>query len=155
MYLAIVAMLMFVFPVGSVILETLVSSNAPGIMALIGKWFVFWSVGVRLFTAGVRQAINPRATAKDILGISGDEALLLVQELGFANIGVGLVGIISLFQASWVAPAALAGGLFYTLAGLRHIVAQHRNRLENIALISDLFVGAVLTVYLVWTLARV
>jgi hypothetical protein len=44
MYYVIVATLMFAFPVLSVTVEVVHSSAAVD-SALIGKWFVFWSVG--------------------------------------------------------------------------------------------------------------
>ena len=34
-----------------------------GLMPLVGKWFVFWAVGARLFIAGIRQVIQPAFTA--------------------------------------------------------------------------------------------
>ena len=43
-------------------------------MEVIGTWFAFWAIGVRLFTAAVRQVIKPDLTSEGILGISGREA---------------------------------------------------------------------------------
>ena len=31
---------------------------------LVGKWFVFWTVGIQLFLAGLRQIVQPRYTAE-------------------------------------------------------------------------------------------
>lgn len=112
--------------------------------ALVGKWFVFWSVGVRLFTAGLRQIFQPGYTAKVILGFQGEEALLLVRELGFANVALGVAGLLSLGLPAWRTPVALAGGIFYGLAGINHLLQGHRNPLENVAMVSDLFVAGVL-----------
>ena len=47
MYLVIVTLLMLVLPVGSIAAEYFSGGAAP-LMLLVGKWFVFWSVGVRL-----------------------------------------------------------------------------------------------------------
>ena len=121
MYLTVVALLMFIFPAISVVVESMGSHNHTSLLMLIGKWFVFWAVGVRLFTAGLRQVIKPELTARDILGIKAKESWLLVQELGFANVSIGLLGICTIFKPEWLLPAALAGGLFYGLAGIRHI----------------------------------
>lgn len=115
----------------------------------MGKWFVFWAVGVRLFSAGLRQAISPQFTAEQIFGIKSKEPLIVVQELGFANVSLGLLGLCAIFRPAWVLPTALAGGLFYGLAALRHIVAQERNQLENFALLSDLFAFIVLLIYFI------
>ncbi len=143
MYYAIVALLMFVLPVLSIAVDARSTGVALGV-GLVAKWFVFWSVGWRLFLAGLRQIVQPAYTAREILGITGDAPLLLVRELGYANVAIGAIGIASLFIPGWTFAAALAGAVFYGLAGLSHILQKHRNRLENVAMASDLFVGFVL-----------
>ena len=97
---------------------------------LVGKWFVFWSVGVRLLTAGLRQILQPEYTANVILGLRSGESLV-VRELGFANVALGAVGMFSLAFPTWRLPAALAGGIFYGLAGLNHALREHRIRLKT------------------------
>ena len=142
---------MLFFPLGSIAVEI---SFGHGSLSLIlfAKWFVFWMVGVRLFMAGLRQIIQPRFTAEKILGIKGDDVLLVVRELGFANISVGTIGIISLYAPSWVTPCALVGGLFYALAGINHIKQSHRSHAENVAMVSDLWAALILIGYLVATM---
>jgi hypothetical protein len=51
-----------------------------------------------------------------------------------------------------VTPAALVGVLFLGLAGGKHVFNRNRTKPENVALISDLLVAAVLAAYLaaVW-----
>jgi hypothetical protein len=148
MYYLTVGLLMFVLPIGSILIELFAFKSSNGIASLVGKWFVFWAVGVRLLLAGSRQAIQPRFTAETILGIKGEEPLQIVQELGFANISIGAIGIVSIFSGTWVMPSAIAGCLFFGLAGIRHMVQGKRNALENTAMISDLFLFAVLLVYI-------
>ena len=143
MYYLVVATLMLAFPLASVGVEASTTSTAIG-AALIGRWFVFWAVGCRLFLAGIRQIVQPGYTARVILGLKHDESQLLVRELGFANVAMGCVGIASLFMPSWRLAIALAGGIFYGFAGVNHAVQSHRNRLENVAMISDLFAALVL-----------
>jgi hypothetical protein len=143
MYYAIVATLMFAFPLISIGVEASLRGE-PVAAVLIGKWFVFWAVGWRLLLAGIRQIIQPGYTARVILGFKSDESLLLVRELGFANAALGLVGIVSLFVPSWQLAAALAGGVFYGLAGINHARQPHRNRMANVAMTSDLFISMVL-----------
>jgi hypothetical protein len=41
------------------------------------------------------------------------------------------------------------GAVFYSLAGLSHMLRPHHGKLENIAMVSDLFVGLVLAAALV------
>jgi hypothetical protein len=139
---------MLALPVGSIYVEySYLHSTAPLIL-LVGKWFVFWSAGVRLFLAGLRQFFQPRFTAEQILGIKSDDALPLVRELGAANFATGVVGIASLAKPSFTLPVAIAAAIFYGIAGIRHVAGSNRTRNENIAMISDLFVALILALYL-------
>ncbi len=113
-------------------------------VSLVATWFVFWSVGWRLFLAGARQVAQPEYTAREIFGLKSSESNVLVRELGFGNLALGVIGILSLWLPSWRLAVALAGGLFYGMAGVTHILQRHRNRLENVAMSSDLFIAVVL-----------
>ena len=145
MYLLSVLLLMLLFPAGSIWWEHL-HSAAP-VMLLAGKWFVFWSAGVRLTLAGLRQQIQPGFTSKEIFGIESDDALPIVRELGVANLATGVVGLASLAKPGFVLPVAIAAAIFYGLAGIRHIASSHRNANESIAMISDLFAALVFAGY--------
>ena len=143
MYYAIVFLLMLALPALSIAIEVARPGAVP-IVALVGKWYVFWAVGARLFLAGVRQIAQPSYTAPVILGLKSDEVLLVVRELGFANLALGLVGLASLAVPQWRLAAALAGGTFYLMAGLHHALQAERTRAENVAMASDLLAAAVL-----------
>lgn len=147
MYPLIVALLMVVLPVLSVVLES--ARGAGTLLELVGKWFLFWAVGVRLSTAALRQIVQPEFTARDIFGVTDRAAWIVVQELGFANLATGVAALCSLFIEAWRPPIALVSGLFYGLAGLRHVLNRPRDLNENIALYSDLWVCLVLAVYLI------
>jgi len=151
MYYAAVGLFMFVLPLLSVVVEDLLAPHPLNL--LIGKWYVFWAVGVRLLLAGLRQVIQPRYTAHVILGLKSDESLLVVRELGFANLAFGVSGLLSIYFSTWCVPVALAGGIFYGLAGANHVVQSHRGKLENIAMSSDIFAAVVLLVFCARTLA--
>lgn len=143
MYLAIVTALMLVLPIGSIAWDVAVGGH--GLAALlVARWFVIWSVGARLFLAGLRQILQPRYTAEVILSLKHQESHVLVRELGFANLAIGLSGLASALFPAWTPALALTGGVFYFLAGINHLRQAHRSRLENIAMVSDLFVGLVL-----------
>jgi hypothetical protein len=105
---------------------------------------VFWAVGIRLLLASLRQILQPRYTAETVLGIKNEESHFVVRELGFANAAIAAIGAGSILFPKWVTAGALAGGIFYGLAGVNHAKRPHRNRLENMAMISDLFVAVVL-----------
>ncbi len=148
MYLLIVILLMLVLPAGSIYVEhSYLHSTAPT-MLLVGKWFVFWSAGVRLFLAGLRQFFQPRFTSEQIFDIKSDDALPFVRELGVANFAAGVVGVASLAKPSFILPAAISAAIFYGVAGIRHVVDSDRTRNENIAMISDLFIALVLAAYI-------
>ena len=148
MYFLIVLLFMLVLPVGSIYLEHSYLHSATPLMLLIGKWFVFWSAGVRLFLAGLRQFFQPRFTAEEIFGIKSDDALPFVRELGAANFATGVVGIASFAKPTFVLPVAIAATIFYGIAGIRHVAEGDRTRNENVAMISDLFITLILAAYI-------
>lgn len=149
MFVAAVALFMLTLPVASVIVDAAASTDPPGFVELVGKWFVFWAVGVRLLTAGIRQVARPRLTAEGILGIRDSSAWILVRELGFANIATGAVAIASLWHEEWRTAAALAGGAFLLAAGALHLAKAERDSDENLAMVSDLAIGLVMAAFLV------
>jgi hypothetical protein len=144
MYFATVILLLFIFPVASVTIETLRSGEPMSLMFLIGKWFVFWAVGVRLFIAGARQVVQPKFTAEEIFGIRDGGSFAIVREVGFANLSMGLLGMCSIVRPEWIVPAAIVGGLYYGLAGTGHIFHSNKNAKEYVAMISDGFIFLVL-----------
>ncbi|QHV95117.1 DUF6790 family protein [Spirosoma endbachense] len=154
MYLITVILLMFVLPLSSILVELSFTNSSLPIMNLTGKWFLFWAVGMRLFTAGIRQAVNPAFTAKDIFHLTTQESYVIVKELGFANICLGLVAILSLFVPPSRLIAACAGGLFFGIAGTTHLLKKPVSSNEWIAMISDIFISVVMLVFILfcfWT----
>lgn len=148
MYIAAVSLFMFILPIVSVVIDAFALKNPLPLIVIIGKWFVFWAVGVRLFTAGVRQIAKPNLTTEGILGIKDKASWVLARELGFYNLAVGLSGVIALWAVTWRPAVAFVAGLFLLLAGLQH-VTKKRNFEENIAMYSDIIIALVLFVYLI------
>jgi hypothetical protein len=95
-------------PIASIAIELLVRPEA-GLIAAAGKWFVFWGVGIRLFLAGISQAVRPSFTASNIFRIEDTAVEKIVGELGYANVSMGLAGVLSLLSQAWVAPAGFGG----------------------------------------------
>jgi hypothetical protein len=149
MYFVFVVFLMFVLPAASIAVEALRFGDADGLMFLVGKWFVFWAVGVRLLLAGIRQVAMPRFTAESIFDIKDPAAHAIVREIGFGNLATGALGLASLAQPAWLVPAAIVGGLYYGLAGAGHAFRSDRNFNEQTALVTDLMIFAVLAVFVV------
>ena len=153
-YFVTVVLLLLVAPVGSLIVEALAGKQPLDLMFLLGKWFVFWAGGVRLFLAGLRQIFQPAFTARTIFEIDDPGALAIVRELGFANLTMGAVGLASLAVPAWLTPAALVGFLYYGLAGIGHVARLERNAVENTALVSDLLIAALLAIFLATRLTQ-
>jgi hypothetical protein len=152
MYILLIVLLMLVFPFASFLAEMFLFRSTVGIVPLAAKWFVFWAMGVRLFTAGLHQAFRPQFTAETILGVKGSEQFMIVQELGFANLSMGLLGICTILNGNWIFPAAMVGCLFIGLAGIRHLFSKGRNLLQNSAMFSNLVEFVILLIYIIWAL---
>jgi len=147
-YLLSVLLLTVVLPLVSVAFQRFGAQNAAPLPFLLGKWFVFWGAGVRLFTAGLKQLFQPEFTARQIFHMTTDEALPLVREVGAGNLAIGTAGIVSLWKPTFVLPIAIAGAIFYGIAGINHLREKARSRNENIAMVTDLWVAAVLIAFL-------
>ena len=140
-----VLLTMLVLPVVSLLIDSGHSHTFS--VALAGKWFTFWAIGVRLFTAGIRQATKPAFTAQDIFHLKHAESHVLVRELGFANICFGLAGILSLFMPQLCLGAAFTGGLYLGIAGILHIIKKPSSPNEVVAMVSDIFIFLVMAGY--------
>ena len=150
MYVPMVIALMFLFPLVAIVAQLMLTDHAAltaaAALPIIAKWYVFWALGVRLSLAGLRQIFQPRYTAQQILGLNSPDALFLVRELGFANVAMGIAGLGTLLAPAWLPPVELIGALFFGIAGINHCLSKHRNKLENVALVSDLFAALVLAI---------
>jgi len=144
MYIISVIALLFVLPAISILIEF--ASGSVFSPEVAQRWFVFWAVGARLMLAGIRQVSQPNYTAEKILGIKAPEATFVVRELGFANVAIGTVAVLSFFWNEFCLPLALIGTIFYGLAGCNHLLHKNRNRLQNVAMVSDLLVSGILGV---------
>lgn len=152
MYFVSVILLLLIFPLASVGIQ-MHRAHEASLLFLVGKWWVFWAVGIRLFLAGVRQVAQPRFTAEGIFGVHDPASFPIVREVGFANLSFGILGLCSFFRPDWVVPAAIVGGLYYGLAGIGHLPSKNKNAKEYIAMITDAFVFLVLAVFVVKCLA--
>jgi hypothetical protein len=145
MYLVAVVLLLLVLPAASVAIEAF--ARGGDALLLIDKWFTFWAVGVRLFIAGLRQVGQPQFTAEEIFAIKEPAAHAIVREVGFGNLAMGALGLLTLAFAAFLVPAAIVGGLYYGLAGVGHAWRGHRNFAGQVAMVSDFFIFAVLAVF--------
>jgi len=153
MYAVVAIGLMLVLPIVSVMISVLAHDGA-SLIFLIGKWFAFWGIGVRLLVAGINQTVRPGFTARGIFKITDPAAETIVTELGYANIAFGFIGILSLpLPGQFLTAAVVAGGLFLGLDGFLHARSSDRNRNETIAMATDFIIPIVGLVYLIGTYA--
>lgn len=133
-----------VLPIVCGVWELLTVGGDP--VLVFGKWWVFWGVGTRLLVAGVVQLSGKGPTAQ-ILGSAQTSVAerQVTRELGTANIGMGLAGLLALVPG-WALPAGLAGGVFLLLAGVMHVTKPGKNAQEKLATWTDLVVGGVVIV---------
>jgi hypothetical protein len=148
-YIIGVSAITFLLPVISAFVEIAKDNNQPFSFELIGKWFIFYAVGLRLLLAGIRQIINPAFTAKEIFHIDGSESFPILRELGFANLCFGLVGLVSLFMPQWRVVSAFASGLYYGFAALGHLTSKSKGTNEKFALVTDVIIFILLAVYFI------
>lgn len=142
-----------VLPVISGVIELSAAGGDP--LLVFGKWWVFWGVGTRLLVAGIAQ-VSGRGPTAEILGTAKPSVreTQLIRELGTANIGMGVAGLLALIPGLAVA-GGLAGGLFLLIAGIIHVPKKGKNAHELLATWTDLFVGLVVLVLAGVVVARV
>lgn len=146
-YLLINISLLFILPLLSIVYGHFIEKETFNWL-LISKWIIFWAVGIRLFTAGIKQASDPAFTGTKIFKFTSQESFVVIRELGFANIALGVMGILSLVNDDWRILAAISGGIFFGLAAFQHSTRKPDSKNEWIALIYDAVVFLTLLVYL-------
>jgi hypothetical protein len=135
-------------------IATLPSHDAWVMVATFGRWFLFWGVGTRLALAGTVQLLKPDFTTESILGTRPDAAANQVtQELGFANLAIGIGGIVGTFLGGGLA-AAITGGLYLGAAGVRHLGKRGMNVKERVATWTDLLVLVAMAAYATAVIVR-
>jgi len=147
-YLLLNISLIFILPLLSIAGEFIID-KVPISWELAAKWFVFWAIGIRLFVAGVKQASSPEFTATKLFNLKNSESYVVIRELGFANISLGVMGILSVINDSWRLIAAITGGLYLGFAGLQHCLKKTDSKNEVIAMFYDFLVFIIILLYLI------
>jgi hypothetical protein len=138
MYVALVLLQTLILPLVSGVIHLVVKGGNS--LVVFGTWWAFWGVGTRLTVAGLSQLTNPARTTRGILNIEDNAAEHVVQEFGYANVSMGLVGLVAPFVSGWGILGAVPGAVFLGLAGLRHVVKRAKSRKETVATWTDLLV---------------
>lgn len=103
----------------------------------------------------MKQGLFKREPARtSFIQIDNKESQVVVRELGFANICMGLLGLFSLFYVQFRLPAAIVGGLYFGLAGMLHIIKKPVSQNEKIALTSDMFIFIIMLVFVFSTISK-
>ncbi|HMF70608.1 MAG TPA: DUF6790 family protein, partial [Flavitalea sp.] len=101
----------------------------------------------RLFTAGIKQASDPEFTAREIFRFTSRESFVVIRELGFANIAMGAMGILSVINDHWRLLTAITTCIFFGLAALQHFSKKPESVNEMIALLYDIIVFIALLLF--------
>ncbi|MCC5815252.1 MAG: hypothetical protein JJT78_10880 [Leptospira sp.] len=152
-YFLYILLTMLIAPIACILNEYFIKKEKTDLIETICKWFIFWTIGIRLLTAGLSQIFNPSFTA-NILGIDLTN-LVIVQELGFANLLFGIMGISSIYFQNYRIPAT-SGGIFLGMAGLLHVsrIFEDISFKESVALVSDLFIFFIVIFYYIGILIK-
>lgn len=151
-YLLAKLLFIIILPTMSIVGTMLITGSSLH-LSLIMQWFIFWGLGIGHVLAGIKQSYNPAFTAHKIFGITNNDCFPIIRELGFANISIGLLAIISLFIPSWRLPAACAGCTFLGLAALLHIIKKPTTPNEWLALFFDIFMACFLATFIAYSLS--
>lgn len=119
-----VLLFFLIVPIAAILIECYAVQINSDFKTIAFKWFVFSGIGLRLFSSGIKQILQPKFTAQEIFNLKDEGAVPIVRELGFANVCFGTIAIISLIIGTFRIPAAIAGGLYFALAGIMHILKR-------------------------------
>ena len=127
---------LFVLPILCILYEYSFGSysNLPRVML---KWNVFWGVGMRMFTTGLKQIFSPEFTCKEIFEVEDEKCFAVCRELGFANITMGLCAMISLILKEFLYGGAFLGLTYFGVAIAQHILRSSKNGTEKFVLMAD------------------
>lgn len=86
---------------------------------LVGKWFVFWTVGIRLLIGGVVQILAALRQGNTILlrSNAGSDTRKIV---GIVKMALAVLGFLCIINDKWSLLAAVTAGFYIGLAGFQH-----------------------------------
>jgi hypothetical protein len=145
-YLIFLLLLDLILPLASIFIDHVMNQVAID-PALVGKWVLFFSVGVRVFIAGLVQVVSPGFTATKIFRFRHKESYPVIRELGFGNISLGVIGMLSLAKVEWRGITSIAAGIFFGLAGVQHLLRKPDSFNEIVAMITDQLVFVIMLLY--------
>ncbi len=130
-----VILFFYILPIVSTYAEYSFTENS--VSKIFLKWVVFWGIGMRLFTCGIKQIIQPSFTAMNIFEIEDKKVNVIVRELGFSNTVIGVCAIFSLNSSSFRAATCFIGIGYYLLSFLQHFLKKSKNHTEWFVTVTD------------------
>ncbi|PVD52239.1 hypothetical protein DC498_10980 [Terrimonas sp.] len=116
---------------------------------LVGRWFIFWTVGIRLLVAGFTQVITAHRQGNTIL-LRGDPNGDTRKIIGLVKILLAGLGFLCMINNEWSLLAAITVGLYIGLAGFQHDFKKPITWEDWIYMIYDLLVFLMITCCLVF-----
>lgn len=117
--------------------------------ALVGKWFIFWTVGIRFLVAGFIQVIRQGRGGSAIL-LQGDQSGEFGKILGLVKMFLAGLAFLCMMKESWSLLAAITVGIYVGLAGFQHDFKKPGTAEGWISMIYDMIVFVVITTCLVF-----
>ncbi|HTE28416.1 hypothetical protein [Flavitalea sp.] len=115
---------------------------------LIGKWFAFWAIGIRLLVAGFMQ-LTRKSNSRNHLSAREDSGMVK-KATGVANLVLSALGFLCVASSEGSLLAAITVGVYLGLAGLQHDFKKPATASGWISLIYDFIVFSVIATCLVF-----
>lgn len=114
---------------------------------LVGKWFIFWTVGIRFLVAGFTQVIRQ---GRGALILQGDTTGGFGKVLGLVKMLLAGMAFLCVMKDSWSLLAAITVGVYVGLAGFQHDFKKPNTAEGWISMVYDMIVFTVITTCLVF-----
>ena len=116
---------------------------------LIGKWLLFWSVGIRLLGAGIIQITTCLPGNVGFLS-NREDSNTVRKATGIANLVLAGMSFLCVANDGWSLLAAITVGIYVGLAGMQYDFKTPANRNAWINLVYDVVVFVVVATCLVF-----
>jgi hypothetical protein len=116
---------------------------------LIGKWLLFWAVGIRLIAAGTIQITTSMPANVGLLS-NREDSNTVRKATGIANIVLAGMSFLCVANDGWSQLAAITVGVYVGLAGMQHDFKTPADTNAWINMVYDFVVFAVVAICLVF-----
>jgi hypothetical protein len=123
--------------------------NASISIILLGKWFLFWTIGVRLMVKGFAQVIRSVRNGNSSL-LNRDETGDFTKMLGLAKMALAGMGFLCVVNDQWSLLATITVGVYLGLTGFQHDFKRPTTTRGWMSMSYDFLVFTVIAVCLVF-----